>query len=133
MNTAISVLLTLAGLIQLPPVIGVTGPERLSSLYGISFNEPNLIILMRHRAILFGFLGLFLIAAAFKPALQPAAFVVGIVCVASFIWISWSVGNYNAEIARVVWADVLALICLIVSVALYYISNSTFRSGLPEH
>ena len=83
------------------------------SLYGaLPFDEPNLAILMRHRAVLFGLLGLFLVFTAFRPALQTLAFIAGFVSVISYLWLALSVGSYNAFLARVVIADVVALICL---------------------
>ena len=79
MEKLITALLVLAGIIHLLPVPGVLGAERLSALYGISLAEPNIDILMRHRAILFGILGLFLLYAAFQPSLQTLAMVAGLV------------------------------------------------------
>lgn len=52
---------------------GVTGAEKIQALYGIHLRDPNLEILMRHRAILFGLLGLFTGFAAFQPGLQALA------------------------------------------------------------
>jgi hypothetical protein len=81
----------------------------------VSFAEPNLAILMRHRAVLFGLLGVFLICAAFQPRWQ-AALVAGGVSVVSFLVLAWSVGDYNRHLARVVQADIVALACLAVGV-----------------
>ncbi len=61
--------------------------ERLQTLYGVSIADPNLVILMHHRAVLFGLLGVFFIVAAF-------------------------VGGYNPRVSRVFRADMLALVCL---------------------
>jgi hypothetical protein len=110
-------MLAVVGLIHLLPLSGALGGDRLASLYGLSFSEPNLAILMRHRAVLFGLLGLFLLFAAFRPAFQTAAFVGGFVSIVSFLWIAWSVGGYNVQIARVFTVDIVALACLIVGVA----------------
>ena len=101
------------------PLSGALGSERLSSLYGISFNEPNLEILMRHRAVLFGLLGAFFVYAAFKPAFQTAAFIGGLVSVVAFIYVAWSVGNYNQQVGRVFVADIIALVCLVVGGAVH--------------
>ena len=93
--------------------------ERLITLYGLSFSEPNLAILMRHRAVLLGLLGLFMIVAAFRRLMQPAAFIGGLASVASFQYLAWSIGGYNAPIGRVVVADTIALVCLLIGAVAY--------------
>lgn len=119
MRYLVSAMLVIVAIIHLLPLSGVIGSERLASLYGISFDEPNVAILMRHRAVLFGLLGLFMLVAAFKPPFQLAAFVIGFVSVVSFLWLASSVGGYNAAIGRVVTADIVALVCLILGAAAY--------------
>jgi hypothetical protein len=117
----VAVSLVIVGIIHLLPLSGVIGGERLSALYGLSLNEPNIAILMRHRAVLFGILGFFFIAAVFKQSFQPYAFGVGFVSVLSFIGLAWAAGNYNEQIARVVTADLIALAALIIgSIAFGY-------------
>ena len=119
MRYLVSAMLVIVAIIHLLPLSGVIGSERLASLYGISFDEPNIAILMRHRAVLFGLLGLFLLFAAFKPTFQLAAFVIGFASVVSFLGLAASVGGYNAAIGRVIAADVVALGCLVVGAAAY--------------
>ena len=119
MRYLVSAMLAVVAIIHLMPVIGVLGGARLSALYGIPLDEPNLAILMRHRAVLFGLLGAFLLYAAFRPALQPIAFVAGFISVLSFLYLAWSVGGYNAQIGRVFTADIVALACLVVGAAAY--------------
>lgn len=119
MQIIISVLLVIVAVIHLLPLSGVLSAKRLTALYGLSFDEPNLEILMRHRAVLFGLLGIFLMYAAFQVEHQPIALVVGFVSVISFIWITWSVGGYNASVRRVVVADWVALVCLGVAAVLH--------------
>jgi hypothetical protein len=65
--------------------------------------------------VLFGLLGAFLVYAAFRPEHQAIALVAGFVSVVSFLAIAWSVGGYNAAIGRVVTADLVALLCLIIA------------------
>ena len=121
MRYLISVTLIIAGIIHLLPLSGVFGADRLSALYGTTLSDPNLVILMRHRAVLFGILGLFFVFAAFRPTFQPLAFLAGFISVISFLWLAWSTGNYNMQINRIVVADLVALGSLIVgSVAYYY-------------
>ncbi len=117
MSRFVALMLIIVGLIHLLPLSGVLGAERLQSLYGLSFSEPNLAILMRHRAVLFGLLGMFLLYAAFRPALQTLAFIGGFVSVVSFLALAYAVGGYNDGVARVVLADWLALGCLLAGAA----------------
>ena len=119
MKHIVLVMLVVVGLIHLLPLSGVLGAASLTNLYGLQFNEPNLEILMRHRAVLFGLRGAFLLFAAFKPALQSMALIGGFVGVVSFLALAWSVGGYNAQVGRVFTADIVALGCLIVGGAAY--------------
>ena len=119
MRRLVSAMLVVVAIIHLVPLSGLLGTEQLAALYGIRIEEPNLAILMRHRAVLFGLLGVFLLYAAFRPTFQPAAFVAGFVSVLSFLYLAWSVGGYNAQIGRVFTADIVALVCLVVGAAAY--------------
>ena len=60
-------MLVVVGIIHLLPLSGVLGAERLAALYGLPFAESYPAILMRHRAVLFGLLGLFFIFATSLP------------------------------------------------------------------
>jgi hypothetical protein len=115
----ISAALVVVAIIHLLPLSGLLGTERLAALYGVTFDEPNLAILMRHRAVLFGLLGLFFLIAAFRPELQGIAFAGGFASVLSFLYLAWSVGNYNPQVGRVFYADIVALICLVAGLVAY--------------
>jgi hypothetical protein len=109
--------LLVAAIIHLLPLAGVLGAERLQALYGIPVEGPDLAILLRHRAVLFGLLGAFLLLAAFRPALQGLALVAGVASVLSFLALAWATPGHNAELARVVVADWIALAGLGVAAA----------------
>jgi hypothetical protein len=111
--------LVLVGLIHVLPLAGVLGSARLASLYGIVISEPNLEILMRHRAALFGLLGVFLLYAAFQRHLQPLALGAAFVSVASFLALAWSIGGYNQLLSRVVLIDILALVLILIGSVVY--------------
>jgi hypothetical protein len=68
--------------------------------------------------VLFGLLGVLLIAAAFRPDLRAVALIAGLVSTVSFLAIAWGVGGYNAQVARVVAADLLAVVLLLVAAGL---------------
>ncbi|GLZ85238.1 hypothetical protein Pres01_12890 [Metapseudomonas resinovorans] len=119
MDKLLSALLIVAGIIHLLPISGLLGAERLAALYGVPFSEPNLLILMRHRAVLFGLLGALLVWAAFRPALQPAAMLGGMISVLSFLLLAWLTPGYNAALHKVVIADWVALVCLVLAIVLW--------------
>lgn len=120
-----SIALLVVAAIHLLPLIGTLGVNKINLLYGLSIsNDPNLEILMRHRAVLFGLLGAFMAFSAFNTQFQLIAFIVGFTSVLSFLWLSWSVGGYNAEITRVFTADIIALACLIIGVISYALQQS---------
>jgi hypothetical protein len=120
MRHLISAMLVVVAVIHLLPLSGVLGAGHLTTLYGIAFDEPNLAILMRHRAVLFGLLGLFLLLAAFRPEWQGLAFVAGFVSVVPFLALAWTTGSYNPQVARVVTADVVALVCLVIGAGAWF-------------
>lgn len=112
MPRLVSAMLVVAGFIHLLALPGVLGGARLAALYGLPFDDPNLAILMRHRAVLFGLLGLFLCFAAFRPALRPLALAAGLASAGSFLLLATLVGGQNAQLTRVFTADVVAVGCL---------------------
>ncbi len=118
MEKIITALLILVGAINFYPVIGVLSAQALTNLYQIDAQSGDLLILLRHRAVLFGLLGAFIIYSAFKPELQWLAIVFGLVSMLSFIVIAFLVGDYGAGIRKVIIADVLALVLLFVVIGL---------------
>ncbi len=115
---ALRVLLLVPGVIHLLPLSGVLGADALTRLYGLDFSAPDLEILMRHRAVLFGMLGVLLCTAAFKPALRKIALLAGLASVVSFLVLAHSVAGYGPGVARIVLADWIALACLMLAAVL---------------
>lgn len=108
MHRLSTALYLLAGVVNLLPASGVISAGRLEALYGVAFREPNLLVLMRHRAVLFGVVGGLLIASAFRPALRRVALAAGLVSMLSFVALAWRVGDVNAELQRVAVVDGIA-------------------------
>ncbi|MEO1037435.1 MAG: phosphopantetheine adenylyltransferase [Pseudomonadota bacterium] len=111
----ITVLLLGVAIIHLLPAVGVLSVERLRTLYGIGVDDPNLEILLRHRAVLFGLLGVAIAGAAFVRPWQGYAIAAALISVVSFLIVAFAVGDYNDAIGRVVTADVVALGALLVA------------------
>ena len=113
MDTLATALYVIVGVVNLVPVSGVLSTNRLQTLYGVSLADPNLIILMRHRAVLFGVVGALLVASAFHTPLRPLALAAGLISMLSFVLIAYLVGGFNAELRRVVLVDLAASALLV--------------------
>lgn len=118
MRTVTTALILGAGVVNLLPAIGAFSAERLHSLYGVVIEDPNLAILMRHRAVLFAIVGALLVASAFHPALRPVAFAAGFVSMGSFVALALLTGDYNPALRRIMWVDVIASLGLVVAAIL---------------
>lgn len=115
-------LIILVAIIHLLPLAGVLGIERLESLYAIKISDPNLEILMRHRAVMFGLLGFLFLYSAFQPKLQWASLIIGFISVISFLILAFTIGDFNEAIQNVIIADFVALAALLIASVLKYIS-----------
>ena len=111
-RTANTILLVLAGLLNLYPAIGVLSADQLTVLYGLPFDGADLQVLMRHRAVMLGLIGGLMLIAAFKPALQLLASLMGLISMLAFIGIAWTAGDINANVDRVAVADVFGVIAV---------------------
>jgi hypothetical protein len=106
------VALLVSSLIHLLPLPGVMGTAALARLYGIDVVDPNTSILLQHRALLFGMLGVLMLVAIAVPSLRVTVLAVALFSAASFILVALRVGGYNTAVARVVSADVVASVLL---------------------
>ena len=113
-NVAVVGSLCIIGVINFAPIIGIGSPNTLAKLYGIAPPTGDLLILMRHRALLFGLVGGLLIAAAFRSEFQTIAITAGLISMLGFIALAWWTGSPNAELTRIVYIDAWASIGLIV-------------------
>jgi hypothetical protein len=127
----IILLLLIAGLLKLYPLIGVLSAAQLAALYGMPFDNPDLVILMRHRAVLFGLLGGLILASAFRRALRPMAIGAGIVSALSFILLAVQTGDYGNDIRFLMRADVVVLLCLLAAHTLGLRTPAAARNATP--
>ncbi|HMR07420.1 MAG TPA: hypothetical protein PKA88_16680 [Polyangiaceae bacterium] len=117
-------LMLAVAIIHLLPSVGFLGTTRLATLYAIEVTGPDLEILLRHRALLFGILGAFFGYAAFVPALQPIAFCGAGLSIGSFFYLAWAVGGYGSALTKVVVVDVIAAACLAGATLSYLVKPS---------
>ena len=110
-----TVIFVAVGLLNLYPLIGAISVEKLTGLSGVPFDSPDLVILMRHRAILFGLLGGYLLYAAFRPSLQITAALVGLTSMASFTALAYLSNGIGPEIQKVALADTIGSIAILIA------------------
>ena len=79
------------------------------------------MILMRHRALLFGILGGFILYAAFNPLYQTVAIVMAALSMVGFALLVLVTGNYNEAVAKVLLVDVVGIAFLLTAVVIKYV------------
>jgi hypothetical protein len=114
MRILIGVLFVFVAIVNLLPGLGVLSAQRLEGFYGVALQDPNLVVLMRHRAVTLAIVGGLLAVAAFQPALRGEASVAGFVSMLSFI--ALAAGSSSPELRRVLIVDVIATLALIAAV-----------------
>jgi hypothetical protein len=121
MRIAILALLVVIGIINTLPLIGFLSAARLSRLYAIPLTDPTMILLLRHRAVLFGIIGGFILYSAFKPAFQPLAMLAAGISMGSFLLLGFGSKPARAALGTIVMADIIGLIALALAAILWLI------------
>lgn len=124
MNLISVITMFIVGVIHIIPGIGVLGNEKLNELYGVHIADPNLAILMKHRAVLFAIIGLLIIAGSFKTSLYWISWTVGITSVIAFLFLAHEQQNYNHFIAKIYLIDWVCVFLLIISIIAKYFGNA---------
>ena len=124
-NITISILLIIVGVINFLPVIGVLSAETLSGAYSVDLIGNDIVILMRHRALLFGVVGGFILYSVFKPSYQSAAIVMAAISMLGFLYFVWAAGDYNASMSKIAIIDLVGNICLAIVATLKYASRNS--------
>lgn len=123
MAFAISLLLVLVGLINFVPVVGVLSADKLSQTYSVMLVDNNAIILLRHRALLFGLVGGFVLFSVYAPLYRPAAITMAAISMVGFLVFMFHQGGYNEALYNVMLADIVGIVLLGVAVGLQVISR----------
>jgi len=113
------------GVINFLPVIGVLSAEKLSGAYSVELIGNDIIILMRHRALLFGLVGGFILYSVFKPSYQSAAMVMAAISMLGFLYFVWASGDYNASTSKIATIDLVGIVCLVIVSVLKYVTRNS--------
>jgi len=113
-----------AAIINLLPLSGLIGAPPLEKAYGVSVQGPDMAVLLRHRAVLFGVVGGLLLAGAFVPSLRAIGFAAGMVSMVSFLIFRALEGDGNEALARVAMIDYVGIVVLGIAGAVAYAQSS---------
>lgn len=106
----------LPGLINFFPVLGLAGRAKLEALYGVSLSSADLLLLMQHRALLFGIVGGIMIYAAFKPVYRKLSAIVGLISMVGFEVLYLLNAEATSALGRLAAIDAVATLVLLVAV-----------------
>jgi hypothetical protein len=133
MGSAVRAVFVVVAFVNLLPVYGAVGAVQLEALYGLPLPDPEVVLLLRHRALLFGLVAGLLLAAAFVPALRFAGAMMGLGSMLSFVVLVSPPGAHAAALQRVFWVDVIAAVLLLAALWLEWRSGGRVRhSGAAD-
>ncbi|MFE6686080.1 hypothetical protein ACFVFQ_06335 [Streptomyces sp. NPDC057743] len=116
-------LLFLVGAINLLPGFVAVAPSRIGTAYGVAVDggdSPDLVLLLRHRAVLLALVGIGLLCAAFIPSLRVPAMTAGGVSMGTFLLFAYATPALNGATMRVARIDIAAVVLLVVAAVLVW-------------
>ncbi len=106
----IVILFWVLALVHIAPAFAGIAPKSLSRLYGVDGADKSLLVLLQHRAILFGLLGAGLAIAPFMSGLRWPVLVAAFISMVAFIAIAFVHGQTRGPLARIAVIDAAALL-----------------------
>ncbi len=123
-----TILFAIVGLINFAPLMGIASDAMLTSLYAVEVSSPDMSLLLRHRAALFGIVGGYILFAAFRPTHRPVATVMAFASMVSFLALYLMIGPENNKLIGVFRIDIVAVVLLAAAVLLDRRNKSGTRS-----
>jgi hypothetical protein len=116
MELALRIALFLTSIVNILPVLGAFLPSKMKDAYGIDVPDANFELLLRHRAVLFGIVGGFMLYAAITKNYLSLASIIGLISMISFIMLYFTIGGQiNESLTKVMKIDVVAAIVLLIA------------------
>lgn len=112
------VLMALAAGVQLLPGVAIFQPSAVGRLYGVSPSDENLLLLLRHRAVLLAMVGLVLAVGVFVAPLRLFAVGVALLSKLSFLALFALTPSPTPELLRVAKVDAVTSTLLAVAAVL---------------
>jgi len=125
LNKAITICLIIVGLINFIPTIAIISAQKLEAAYSIKLISNDLIILLRHRALLFGILGGFILYSVKATYYQGAAMIMAGISMLGYVVLMFTVGGYNEALYKILIIDVVGIVILSLAVIFKYVIKSS--------
>ena len=125
MKIIITILLLVVGVINFLPIVGVISADKLSRAYSVDLIGNDIVILMRHRALLFGIIGGFVLYSVYNPTYQLAAMIMAAISMFGFLYFVSVAADYNQSIFKIAIIDIIGIACLVIAAVLKYICGSS--------
>lgn len=126
MELVFRITLFIAGITNLIPSLLAFMPDRIPTSYGIDIPNQNHELLLRHRAILFGIIGVLMIYSAVVQKHYEIATASGMISMVSFIILYFLIGkDINPELKKVMMVDVFATVILCIGSLLFLLGSKT--------
>ena len=117
-NRVVAALLFAVGILYVLPGALAFDPGASMRLYGIALAGDELVLLMRHRAVLLALVGALLVVAAFRPSLRRTAIAVALVSKISFELLFLLAPVLHPALSRVALSDAISIVLLVAVLAL---------------
>jgi hypothetical protein len=121
MELVLRIALFLTGIVNILPTLGAFVPSKMKDAYGIDMPDANFELLLRHRAVLFGIIGGFMLYAAITKNHLTLASIIGLMSMISFLILYFvSAGHINESLTKVMKIDVVAAAFLLITYLVYH-------------
>jgi ABC-type microcin C transport system permease subunit YejB len=121
MELVLRVALFLTGIVNILPTLGAFVPSKMKDAYGIDMPDANFELLLRHRAVLFGIVGGFMLYSAITKNHLALASIIGLMSMVSFLILYVvSAGHINEALTKVMKIDVMATAVLLIAYLVYH-------------
>ncbi len=116
-------ILFVCGIVNFIPGLLVFFPSKLYSSYGISKSEANLELLLRHRAVMLGLIGICMIFSSITLEYILLSTTIGLVSMISFIILYFpNKDNINKQLTKVMKIDLIASLFLFIAFLFYILT-----------
>jgi len=124
MELIFRICLFITGVINFLPSILAFIPVKISTSYGVDISNSNLELLLRHRAVLFGIIGGIMIHSAITKKNYSLSIAIGLISMISFLILyQLQTGEINPQLSKVMKADVVGIIILVIGAMLFKIKK----------